>query len=155
MAHAEVLQPGMNWSGLDSLPNFTEVKTSPAPQQERNTWSCLATSSSVLQGTIQPFHFPFELLSEPSANSNGVLWWRLVLLQEMAVHRTKCPFTKHGADLKTQCVCYSNSTFTSFRASRPDNPDWWENLDKMIQGKAPVVANTSKLLSENGFFWAI
>lgn len=33
MAHAEVLQPGMNWSSPDSLPNCTEVKISPAPQQ--------------------------------------------------------------------------------------------------------------------------
>lgn len=150
MAHTEVLQPGMNWSGLDSLTNFTEVRTSPAAhQQERNTWSCLATSSSVAQGTTQPFHFPFELLPEPSAKSvvcsGGSCFGFKICQDQMSFYKTQCWF-KNSVYLLLRQDIHLVQSLMSWQSRQESN------LDKMIQGRALVVVNTSKLLSKKGSF---
>lgn len=77
MASAAVLQPGINWSSPDSLPNCTEVKIEPALRQS-TMGKCRQsaapvypplTASSLAHGAIQPFNFTFELFPVASANS--------------------------------------------------------------------------------------
>lgn len=75
-ASAAVLQPGVNWSSPDSLPNCTEVKIEPALRQSTKG-KCRhsaapayppLTASSLPQGAIPPFNFTFELFPVASAN---------------------------------------------------------------------------------------
>lgn len=62
MAHTEVLQSGMNWGSPDSIPNRTEVKISPAPQQ---------STMGTMRETLDPAQPPLTAPSVSGTRSNS------------------------------------------------------------------------------------
>lgn len=104
------------------------------------------------------FHFPFEIPISHSfwtcSKFSGMLWSSLFLLQDMLIEtngllQNVVLIWKLTVYLSLKQHIHLFQNFMSCQSRQ------MSNSDKMIQGMALVVVNTSKFLSGNVLFWAI